>query len=439
MTDITVEVYNGTTLIKTVSAQLLDNILKGYDVFIPNSELSGVVFPANIRLRFTATGAYAARVTNVYMEEYGSISPPSGVVDPDDIDWEATPNPTLPASGKITLSNQSNIRISKVVIDGASGDSITLTNCSGVIDNVLIRNATRDCIRLLGGTHDLRIRNCKLIDGNLGLYPNDGCGVFAYQVGQNIVVEGNWFENLASGMRTWDCPGANGMVFRKNFIKNMVRPSGGSSGQACQFAYVTGSGLIISDNIIVGVNGECAFEDHISWYHSSGTAASRAMCENNKSNGAGPSANGAGISVGDGGGNYITAQNNIILRTGNGIQLVGGHDNVLTGNKCYSPQTGWSQVGCLVWRWGKVAPGFMYNCTVSNNQTYWLRYDGVPNHSYYPSTGQDGQSPNHGTIASGNVDPAGWGTNTFNDGTLSDSLWNAAWNGWTVDYNYVLP
>lgn len=469
-TELTIELLDGSTSLGTLGSQLLGDTAAGYDLFIPNSALVGVTFPFNAKLRIVANGDYRARVLNAYIEEYGAIAPPpppdpppTSQVDFGDVNWETNPTGSglTVATSTITVTSAMSL-IHGLIFDastlGGATTLINISNYSGAlleIQNCMFVNAPYWIIRILLGSANIRIRNCKFIDGNLGAYGDQGA-IFAYNCGDNIWVEGCWFEDQGTGFRSWFDSGAaawngsRGAVdswkFNKNFVKNMFRPrvgesNQGSNGQACQFAKIIGSGHKMNDNIIVGIDGECAYEDHISWFNSSGESGGRAESNRNRCNGAGPSANGAAISVGDGGGSYIDALYNTILRTGNGIQLVGGTNNNLSYNVCYSPQTGWSQVGCLVLRFQRPA-GSMHSNTVGHNRTYWLRYDGVANHSYYPpgATDKDGvyNTPNHGpTAGSANVDPTDWATNVFNDTSLSDDLWDPTWNKWTVANNYV--
>ena len=470
-TQLTIELLDDTTLLATLGSQLLGDTVAGYDLQIPNSALSGVTFPFTPKLRLTADGDYRARVLNAYIEEYGAIAPPpppdpppTSQVDAGDVNWETNPTGSGLTSATSTISVTSSMSlIHGLVFDattlGGATTLINITNYTGTlleIQNCLFVNFPYWAIRILVNSANIRIRNCKFLDGNTGAYGDQGA-IFAYNAGDNIWTEGCWFENQGTGFRSWFDSGAatwngfrgavDGWKFNKNWSKNMFRPrvgesNQGTNGQTCQFAKIIGSGHKMNDNISIGVNGECAFEDHISWFNSSGESGGRAESSRNKINGAGPSASGAGISVGDGGGGYIDAFNNVVVRAGNGIQLAGGTNNNLSYNTCYSPQTAWSQVGCLVLRFQAPA-GSMHTNTVGYNRTYWLHYStGYANHSYYPAGASDKNGfysiPNHGpTAGQANVDPTDWSTNVFGDATLSDDIWDPAWNSWTVARNYV--
>jgi hypothetical protein len=184
-------------------------------------------------------------------------------------------------------------------------------------------------------------------------------------------------------------------------------------GQFSQLNNCTGAGNAVNYNKIENVLGKSYPEDVINFYHSSGTAASPIQCNGNWIRGGGPSANGGGINLGDNGGSYQSASNNILVNPGQyGMAISGGDHMSLTNNLIFSAQLPFSNVGITVWSQKGDQPSIPYisNATVSGNRVYW--YSG---RSQYI-----GLNPywigDHGLVV------AGLSTNTWNDKTITATI-----------------
>ena len=177
-------------------------------------------------------------------------------------------------------------------------------------------------------------------------------------------------------------------------------------------------------------------------YQSGGTASDPILIARNKFNGGGPSGSGAGMQLGDDGGSYIVAEDNILVNPpAVGLGMAGGHDITYRNNKVYSandPQRYFTNVGLTAGRIYNpdtgvgTPPGKCYNITIENNAiTFWQaanwNNNGAPawrNPTYITSKGTDGVSPS--------CEITGWSTNKFDTDSaqpanLDMSLWNPAW------------
>jgi hypothetical protein len=145
--------------------------------------------------------------------------------------------------------------------------------------------------------------------------------------------------------------------------------------------------------------------------------------------------------LGDQNGSYQVAEDNILVNPGQyGLQIGGGHHNVLRNNKVYSDdQRDFTNVGVIIWRYGArkgngTPPGECHSLTVELNEiTFWRgpNYKNQGNEPwlapyYNPSFGADKIKPNCGDIA-------GWKNNKFDNrdsqpANLDMSLWNPAWD-----------
>jgi hypothetical protein len=135
---------------------------------------------------------------------------------------------------------------------------------------------------------------------------------------------------------------SNPLTVRYNQFTNMSGDiTGGGSwlAQAIQTNSVNAPGVDISWNEIDNAPNQSNVADVISLYKSSGTATSPINVHDNYVNGAYPnpatssSYYGGGIMLGDAGGNYQIAQDNIVIRTTNyAVAISGGTNNTLRNN-----------------------------------------------------------------------------------------------------------
>jgi len=124
------------------------------------------------------------------------------------------------------------------------------------------------------------------------------------------------------------------------------------------------------------------------------------MIRNNLIIGGGPSLSGGGIILGDGGeSSYQVAKDNILVNPGQyGVAVAGGHHQQLLGNRVYSQQFPFTNVGLYVWDQYDSACA---NITVRDNSINYTNMNGIKN--------------------------AGWNGNNCGviDGWSSDNNWNA--------------
>lgn len=148
-------------------------------------------------------------------------------------------------------------------------------------------------------------------------------------------------------------------------------------GQFVQFGNVHGGGNSISCNVGVNEFGKGQPEDAISIYRSSGIPGDPIKVERNRITGGGPSPSGGGIMLGDSGGSYLLARDNILVDPGQyGIGVAGEHDITVTGNVVVARRQPFTNVGISVWR---QQPPACQNITVADNLVHWISKSGRPN------------------------------------------------------------
>lgn len=280
-----------------------------------------------------------------------------------------TPTPT-PAPGNytvskpISLSGVSNQVITGLSIIGGSGPCISLNGCSNI-----------------------HITLCKIYNST-----SQNGGIFLVNC-QNITIDFNFITNCATGVYATDSP-KGGIVVDNNQFLNMQGPL--PRGQYVQFNNVQGPGCSVSNNKGENIFGSSNPEDAINIYMSSGTAASPIQIVGNMLRGGGPSTTGGGIMLGDNGGSYQYAANNILVNPGQyGMAIAGGDHIQIVNNQVYAAQKSFTNVGIYVW--GQ-SGSKITNATVSGNQVTWTNSFGENNPDW---------------LATGEATPAGWSTNNW--------------------------
>lgn len=273
-------------------------------------------------------------------------------------------------SNAITYNGASNITISGKSIQGGTAAAITLNNC-----------------------HDVIITNCKL-------YNSTNVGVYLYNC-YNITIVGNFFTNVSTGVYA-DQSVKGGIIVNQNQFLNMVGPM--PRGQFVQFNNINGANNQIRSNKCENIAGQSNSEDGISLYKCNGLITSPILISGNKMRGGGPSGSGGGIMLGDGGGSYQRANNNILVNPGQyGVAISGGTNNSLTNNSIYGISQSFTNVGLYVASYGAA----ILNPSVSGN-----------NVKFYNSGG----SLNGAWLGSGILSPLGWLTNNWNAGITAAIL-----------------
>lgn len=267
-----------------------------------------------------------------------------------------------------------------------------------VIEGSAFTSSSTKYLIVLYSCENVIIRNNKFGPSpvNLAIYL-DNCN--------NITIIDNSFENVQSGMVAHN---SRGIKFEYNDLKNVVGPlqGGGKIGNMAIFDKVTGAGNSISYNVCENISGESYPEDIINVNQSHGTLESPIMVKGNWLRGGGPSLSGGGIILGDVGGSYQIAENNIVVDPGQyGISIAGGNNMILRNNKVFSSRKSFNNVGIYAANWYETL-GKSYNITVANNAVNYTNKDGVLNNFWF----------------AGNVEPIeGKATNVY-DPNLSASI-----------------
>jgi NPCBM/NEW2 domain/Bacterial Ig domain len=188
----------------------------------------------------------------------------------------------------------------------------------------------------------------------------------------------------------------------QNRFTNVIGPV--PRGQFVQFNRVNGAGSRISCNVGENIYGQATPEDALNLYDSNGTASSPIIVENNKIKGGGPSSYGGGIMLGDGGGSYQIARNNILADPGQyGVAIAGGNNIQVLQNRVYARQQSFTNVGIYVWnQYGAACFGH----TVQGNSVNWTNSSGQKNPAW--------NAGNCGTVTS--MDSNNW------NATLTDAI-----------------
>ncbi len=375
-----------------------------------------------------------------------------------DVNWLSPPS-DLKTSGPIVFDGDQGKVIQDLRIVNAPGNAITLKNCNDiVIQNVEISGAGDNGIRV-ENCDKVTIRNSYIHNTNTKQQLHSGYAVYLYNAGDGNRIAGNWFEDCAGGLRVESSSDATGLTLRNNFHRNPHRAKGGSQGQLAIFATTERLvSALVTENVSLSAVGKAYNEDHINFYRSGGTAASPVKVTQNRIRGNGGSRTSCGIILGDtgkspaaAGSAYVTADSNVLVDpAAAGLCISGGHHHVFTNNRVFGSRNAAdlknSNVGVVVWR-QKGQPGSLHTNTVGGagqeNQVLWwsdFNANGAfKNAKWWTDKGDDGQTPNHGTLAQGNSYPTGWANNDF-DHTAWDqaggnagyaALWKPTWDQWS--------
>ena len=275
-----------------------------------------------------------------------------------------TPAPT-PTPGSQTVSFLPGHRISNLMVSG-----MIMAKSNTTYSGLKISNPSGNCVVLDN------VENVKIVDSEIG--PCGGVGI-ATEKSKNVTIEYNTFHDLQGGVYAYNSSGG-GHVIHKNKFYN-IKKGDSPRGQNVQFNAVSGAGNRITCN--VGDNSvnvpNALMEDHINIFASNGTAASPIEIANNKVKGGttGLSITGCGIMVGDNGGSYITARDNIVVNPGGcSFAIAGGNNIKLINNISYNVNP-FTEIGAYIWNQHTSACS---NNTITGNKGYAIRRDKVANH-----------------------------------------------------------
>jgi len=283
---------------------------------------------------------------------------------------------TYKASGTIHYQNLSNVVISGLSVDAKSTGTIAiqLDNCTNVkIVASRIVNSTNDGIQLNNCTN-VEISNCFI--------SNVKAGVNA-KYSKTINVHNNQFLNM------------NGPFPSGNFV---------------QFNNVNGSGNRVQNNKCEDIAGVAKHpQDGISIYESNGLPGDSIMVTGNWIRGGqiiNDSGGAAAVVLGDVGGSYQVARNNIVVNGGFvGMQVQGGSHIKMDHNKIYGGVTAYSNCGLC---FGNYSGQSSYDIYIAYNQVKYFKTNGQEQDDWYdPSTA---------------FQPDGWYTNILGANITPTSL-----------------
>lgn len=251
-------------------------------------------------------------------------------------------------STQIRHVNKSNFIIEGLEFSATDSDCIALYDCENVI-----------------------IRNCKF-----GPSPSQR-GIYLFKC-KNVTIMDCTFGNTQSGLVAST---SQGIKFEYNDLTNIVGPLEGGKkiGVMAQFIEVYGAENSVSYNVCENFEGKSAPEDLVNMYSSNGTPSSPIRINSNWIRGGGPSSSGGGINLGDGGGSYQIAENNILVDPGQyGVGISGGNNMTLKNNKVFGKRQFFSNVGITACNWYEKI-GKSFNITISNNEVNYTHRDGYRN------------------------------------------------------------
>jgi hypothetical protein len=275
-------------------------------------------------------------------------------------------NVSFKASATVSLSNQHD-----VVIQGLETTAISLFACNNIT-----------------------IKNCRIIPDQ------NGNGGITVQTCTNITIDSCYISNVPTGIRASQ---SQGIVVTHCQGKNMTGPF--PAGQFVQFVFVSGGGNRIAFNKFENILGESDPEDAININNSNGLPSDPILVENNWLRGGGPSSSGGGIILGDVGGSYQVARNNLLVDPGQyGMAVAGGNSMAIVNNTIYAKSQPFTTEGLYYQNFYPTIASF--NVTISKNAVNFTNSAGQLDDLHL--------GPNDPT-------PTGWSKNVH-DATLNESL-----------------
>jgi len=370
-----------------------------------------------------------------------------------DVNWDNPPS-NLDAIGAQTFNGTTDTKIEFHHIDMSVGHALDFRNCvRPVVENTLFTNVGNRAAFYLNCS-GIVFRNCMVLDTMQVPVIYEGQAVYLDQCFGGHLIESNWFERANTGVTVSGGYAQDTIIIRGNYCKNPISNplvGLGGLGQFVGFQYANAlTNVLITENVCSADFGSTGVEDWITTFRSGGTDASRFMVTKNLIQGSSPSRSGGGIMSGDIGAGtstygYITVSGNRLIDVGGyNLAIAGGQNITLTNNEMFSsihsPALGNTNASIYVWRQGQF-PGDMHSCEVSNNTCLvWDDYNGtgaIQEVGWSPNTAWDGTSPNHGTLAQGNVLPTGWNTNDWQhtawDADGGYAGYDALRNAWKAD------
>ena len=213
-------------------------------------------------------------------------------------------------------------------------------------------------------SQDVTLRNVAITDAQ-------GAGIHILD-STSIRVEESRISTAASGIYAL---GSSGIVVSCNTFADPQGPK--PRGQYVQFDKVIGGVNAITCNVGRSAAGRSTPEDGINLYESSGDQSNPILVTDNLLIGGGPSDSGGGILLGDNGGSFQQARNNVLVDPGQyGIAVAGGSYMTVADNTVFGRQQPFTNVGVYVWN--QYRPE-CFAITVEGNSVQWANRTGQQN------------------------------------------------------------
>jgi Right handed beta helix region len=205
-----------------------------------------------------------------------------------------------------------------------------------VIENLHIVNLDGPCIVVNQKVAKVTIRNNEI--GPCGTNkPKGDSGILVLQEAHDVLIQGNVFHDMSNGIHSYGS--FHPITVDRNFFYNIVGPY--PAGQAVQLQRLSAGPNSGSATSKVTCNVSDAdygsadkhYEDHISMIHVDGLPGLPVEIAYNRIRG-GTSKTGSGIMLGDQGGSWLWAHDNVVIHAANaGIGVAGGDHMVVEDNK----------------------------------------------------------------------------------------------------------
>lgn len=291
------------------------------------------------------------------------------------------------------------------VMDGLNSISAAFSGkAEGVtIEGIVIKNYADNGIYFDEGSR-LRLRRLTITDTGSG--SGDENGAIRLKKISDITISHSYFTRVSAGILPTRCGGPvliewnTGINIGRNFI---------------QLGRCKGAGIRIQNNTMKRQEGplrnEAAdVEDWISVYRSDGTKESPIRVRHNRARGHGYSKSGSFIMLGDAGGSFQIAEENVGVNPGQvGIGIAGGHNIRVINNILYSGK--WEDSNVALYSADYSSPFPCDAHVIKNNRSLWFHRTGKQNNLFIDEENYCN------TIAE---------NNKFPDFSLNESVWESS-------------
>lgn len=244
-----------------------------------------------------------------------------------------------------------------------------------VIEGLEISSNNNDICISLYECENVVIKNCKFGPSPLAR------AIYLHNC-KNITIIDCTFENVQTALRADE---SQTVKFEYNDVKNILGKLKGAShfGNMVQFLGVSGTGNSISYNVCENIEGQSSTEDIVNLFKSNGTTSSPIIVKGNWIRGGGPSGSGGGILLGDFGGSYQIAEDNILVNPGQyGMSIAGGNNMTIRNNKIYATRKSFNNIGLYAANWNE-GEGKSHTITITNNSVNYTNKNGQLNNWWF--------------------------------------------------------